>query len=61
MNTSVDWSSRTAYVKVSLRGSDWSDTFNKIILAQERRRPSLHTRVQADEAWLELFSGLDGS
>ena len=61
MNTFVDWSSRTAYVKVSLRGSDWSDTFNKIILAQEWWGLSLYTRVQVDEAWLQLCSGLDGS
>ena len=61
MNTPVGWSSRPAYVKVSLIGSDWSDTFNKIILPQERRGPSLHTRVRADEAWLVLFSGLDWS
>ena len=59
MNTSVDWSSRTAYFKVSLTGADWSDTFNEIILAQERRGPSLHTGVQADEAGLVLFSGRD--
>ena len=61
MNTSVDWSSRIAYVKVSLTGSDWSVTFNKIILVRERRGPSLRTWVQVDEAWLVLFSALDGS